>query len=160
MKAFTHYWKRGDNDQKAGTPLTHVASENFSARGVESGSAIYCVNVHDGALLLIGRMIVDRITNATEAASFTNTSPEFQDRAEHCICTREHGTLITFDREVPLEVAKKLRFESASGRETLAFKSDTQVDPQTVRSIRRLTPESADLLDHLLGGARESGVAG
>jgi hypothetical protein len=56
-----------------------------------------------------------------------------------------------FRRQVPLDMARQLRFNS-SDHPTLCFrtKNPNKLDPQTLRAIRELTPESAALLDELL----------
>src|SRR2546430_1274764 len=116
--AFTHYWIERVNREIEGEPLQHVASNDFRERGDSPGDSIFCVNQHDGKLFLIGRMRVDKITDANGATEFLGSQVGYAERTDHCVCSPVHGTPILFDRELPINVARQLRFETSAGNTT------------------------------------------
>jgi len=58
-----------------------------------------------------------------------------------------------FNLFVPLADVKRLRLGSGIGKPP-AFKSSQSLDPQAMRGVRRITPESAKILDGVLGSDR------
>jgi hypothetical protein len=148
--AFTHYWKADENAASEGEPLTHIASDTITSRGVKPGDFVFCFNVKSGKAYLIARMQVERITDATAAKEFLGCEVQFAERSEHCVCTPTHGTIIHFDRPLSLEIERQLRFDSPSGPVGLAFASEDEIDPQTLRPIRKLTADSATLLHAII----------
>ncbi len=138
---FTHGWQYAEaRKEPDGEPLGHAAGSRFSSRGIESGDFVYVVAVHRG------KMQVGKIVTKDEARRILGMEP--YDAPEHVIaraCTRARLT------EVPVTVAKDLRFISGSRKEGLTFREEDVLDPQTVRVIRELDAESASRLDELLG---------
>ena len=144
---FTHGWQYAEaRKEPDGEPLCHAAGSRFSSRGIESGDFVYVVAVHRGKLYVLGKMQVGKIVTKDEAHRILGVEP--YDAPEHVIasaCTRARLT------EVPVTVARELRFVSGSRKESLAFREEDVLDPQTVRVVRELDAESASRLDELLG---------
>lgn len=69
---------------------------------------------------------------------------------EHVIAVDGSASTQSSKRVIPIDVLRQLRFESPSGITALKWVSDTRLDQQTFRGVRRLTPESADLLESLI----------
>jgi hypothetical protein len=69
---------------------------------------------------------------------------------EHLIAATGTASTTSFLRVIPADMLKRLRFESASGETALKFVSETRLDQQTFRGVRRLTPASALELESLL----------
>lgn len=102
--------------------------------------------VHRGKLYVLGKMQVGKIVTKDEARRILSMEP--YDAPEHVIASACTRTRLT---EVPVTVAKELRFVSGSRTEGLTFREEDILDPQTVRVIRELDAESASRLDELLG---------
>ena len=62
------------------------------------------------------------------------------------------GTIEMFDREVPQDTVKELRFTSGGREVPPCFIDDGVLDRQAMRGVRELTSDSAARLDSLLGG--------
>ncbi len=144
---FTHGWQYAEaRKEPDGEPLGHAAGSRFTNRGIEPGDFVYVVAVHHGQLYVLGKMQVGKIVTKDEARHLLGKEP--YDAPEHLIASACTSARLT---EVPLAVAKELRFVSGSRKEGLAFREEDVLDPQTVRVIRELDAESASRLDELLG---------
>jgi hypothetical protein len=56
-----------------------------------------------------------------------------------------------FDRIIPLTIIKQIEFVSPIGEiKPPKFRAGDELDQQTLRGVRELTPESAALLDALI----------
>jgi hypothetical protein len=143
---YTYGWQYAEaRKEPEGEPLAHAAGSRFTSRGIEPGDVVYIVAVHKGGLHLLGKMAVGAIVGKDEARRALSAEP--YDAPEHliaCACTPTR--LVA----VPEEVARQLRFVSRSGSDSLAFREDGTLDPQTLRGIRELTGESSERLDGLL----------
>lgn len=148
---FTHGWQYAEvRKEREGEPLCHAAGSRFSSRGIEAGDFVYVVAVHGGKLYVLGKMQVGKIVSKDEARRILGMEP--YDASEHLIadaCTQARLT------EVPVTIAKELRFVNSSRKEGLAFRAADVLDPQTVRVVRELDAESASRLDELLGEMME-----
>ncbi len=144
---FTHGWQYTEARKEGnGEPLCHAAGSRFSSRGIKPGDFVYVVAVHRGELYLLGKMQVGKIVTKDEARHLLGVEP--YDAPEHVIasaCTEARLKV------VPVTVARVLRFVSGSRKESLAFRDEDVLDPQTVRVVRELDTESASRLDELLG---------
>ncbi len=145
---FTHYWKQGAviNPENPG----HTAGNMFKRSGVRPGDIIYIVTMHNGAAYLVARMVVNKIVSRKEARRLLPYEP--WDAKEHVFAYRGTTTVPKL-RRIPLKTARKLRFITAKGLSRLTYHSNDskKLDPQALRTIRRLAPESAVLLDKVLG---------
>lgn len=145
---FTYSWQYAEarKESERGGPLAHAAGSRFSSRGIDAGDFVYIVAVHRGQLYLLGKMQVGKIVSKDEARRIFGTEP--YDAPEHLIASACTSAQLT---EVPVAVAKELRFVGDSRKEALAFREEDILDPQTMRAIRELDPDSASRLDDLLG---------
>jgi hypothetical protein len=144
---FTQYWTkktwesvRKDDPAHA---LAYVAGSQFRERGVQPGDCIYVVTNLNGQMMLAGRMRVARITNLKEARRKLGCEP--WDAPDQVFGSE--GTITDFDRVVPNDIVRSLRFGPEGA--ALVF-ADARLDRQTLRAVRELTPNSARLLDELL----------
>lgn len=154
MASFTHYWAGGQCDyyysmDVEGEPLDHTAGNLFRQRGIADGDKIYVVNVRKGKLYLIGRLRVDKIVSTTEAERLLKTK-DLWEANEHVIALAGSATSKKFRNMIPLEVTKKLLFESGGKYKPLYFESEGVLDCQTLRGVRKLTDSSAILLEKFL----------
>jgi hypothetical protein len=159
-KYYTHYWSRAGCDYyckigEEGKLLKHTAGELFVERAVREGDFIYVVTIGEGILYLVARAEVLKIVSQKEAEILLGTH-DLWDATWHVIA--KSGTPQRFNRQVPLEMTKKLRFLSTGGHKPLKFISATELDRQTLRGVRYLTSASAAELDKLLEGMVESEI--
>jgi hypothetical protein len=144
---FTYSWQYAQAQKASeGRPLRHAAGSRFSKRGIEPGDFVYIVSVHQGSLYLLGKLQVGQIVSQNEARRILGTEP--YDAPEHLIASAGTWPQLI---EVPLALTKELRFISGPRKEGIAFRTEDRLDPQTMRMIRELDPESASRLDNLLG---------
>jgi hypothetical protein len=130
---------------------TDTAAGNvFANRGMKAGDVVYIVAVNSEKVYLIGRMKLKRIWRREE----WDDDPEryrsdLWDGNE--VIEGEDGTPLRFELTVPPNVLRELRFLDGKGREKgLDMSGDKLANPQSLRSVRRLTPLSARRLDRLL----------
>mgnify|MGYP007059444534 CR=1 FL=1 len=143
---FTSSWQFAEAKSRAtGQPLRYAAGSRFTQSEVGSGDTLYIVSVSKGQLYLLGKMEVDRIVSYEEAEQILDEKPF--DAPEHVFARRCTATRLTL---APLEITQTLRFISASNRDSLYFTDEGVLSGQTLRVVRRLTPESAALLDGIL----------
>ncbi|MCE9564044.1 MAG: hypothetical protein K8U57_18530 [Planctomycetes bacterium] len=152
MPAFTYQWTnqcRLNMLEDEGNPLSISAGNNFSRRNVEPGDFVYVIGTWQGPVYLIGRMRVRRIWQRGEweahhAATNLWAGDEIIEGVE--------GTPMRMEFPIPPSVLRLLRFVGPKGEENeLAMTPEgTLDDPQCIRSVRRLTTASAELLDGLL----------
>jgi hypothetical protein len=144
---FTYGWQYAEARKEAeGEPLDHTGGSRFSSRGIKPGDFVYVVAVRRGQLYLVGKMEVGKIVSKDEARRILGAEP--YDAPEHLIARNSTPVRLT---EVPVAVAKELRFISSSRTEGLAFREEEVLDPQAVRVIRELDAESAKRLDEFVG---------
>ena len=139
--AFTHYWSESSTFEE-GAIFDHTAGNRFVPSGVTSGDRVFGISVRRGVPILVGRMIVSGSPVSFDEACELLPYPPWE-ADEHLIALEGSASLQLSTREIPIEILRELRFESASGVTALKFVSDTRLDRQTFRGFRRLTPESA-----------------
>lgn len=116
-------------------------------RGAGVGDSIYWLNIRNGLLYVITAVRVGRIL------SYNDFSKQYgQDLADGW----PHGKLFyiasqaaafSLSREVTPEDAGGIRFESVNDRLKFSPANSDNLDPQTLRASRVLTPDSALILD-------------
>lgn len=152
MTAFTYQWTnrcRLAMLAEEGRPLGLAAGDAFVARGVAAGDRVYVVAVNAGKLHLIGRMRVARVCSRSEWEA-ANSAADLWPGEEVLVGTA--GTPMRFHRTLPTAVLRQLRFQDRKGKvKPLNVDEHGWFDPQAVRSVRRLTPAAAGLLDAQLG---------
>ena len=144
---YTHYWSSTlQRPDEEGTPCCHTAGSGFKKKGITTGDRIYIVTVRHGQLNLIGAFTVaEQPISYEEACQRLPYNP--WKAPEHLIARPGSETPISYSRTIPLETAKRLRFDSSGGEKALKFISANIIDKQTLRGIRRLTDASAWLLE-------------
>lgn len=153
MASYTHYWTNTTCENALaigndGKPLNHTAGNMF--RKVEKGDHVYVVTVLGGQLHLIGKMTVSKIANSDAEAARLLGTDNLWSADRHLIATNGECTRQVVGRKVPLDVAKKLTFESPDGPRSLKFTSSGALDQQTLRGVRKLTRSSVELLNSVL----------
>jgi hypothetical protein len=149
MTAYLQTWKDGAETARSreGRPLDHAASEQYAGMGVEIGDVLYVAYLERGMLHLVGRLPIAEIVDQRRAeelfdapvwrASFHAVGPD--------------GDPMAFGLVVPDDVIERLRFSRASGEPSRLERSfDGSISGQSLQRIRRLTPDSAALLDEVL----------
>src|ERR1051326_7119582 len=124
-RAFTHYWKNATWDaeqESVGGILDHAASNQFSTRGVSSGDAIYVIAVRSGDLLLGGRLDVKQVISQEEAERVLGRS--LWDAREHVVGETSTAEPIAFDRVIPRDVVRQLRFVGETEEVGAVFEAD------------------------------------
>jgi hypothetical protein len=144
-RAFTHYWKNTTwkGHEVGGEALGHTASNEFRASKVRPGDRIFIVTNIEGVLHLGGALPVDKVVGQREANRIFGE--KVWTATDHAI---GRGAQPFYKKlRVPLRTAKALRF---AGDKPLVFKTAGKLDQQTLRGVRELTLESAEMLDELL----------
>jgi len=154
--AFTIYWgAKGWQGYGPGDPLQGAGGSNFLGK-VGSGDRVYATNIAGGVLRLLGAFTVGRVTEASEGRppSVTWDAKEY--------LWPEVGTATGFAfRELPLELVSSLRFDGGADRVAMDRHAPGQVERNAMREVRRLSPESAQVLENILGtNAVAPGIAG
>jgi hypothetical protein len=140
---YVYYWKPSTVDHNLSSgPLEHIAGDQLDPGRINAGDTIWIATARKGVLLLVGRIIVGRIIKGQKAAEqFLRTSNLWV--AEFHIVA-QHGTEENL-QEVNIEdIAALLRFQSPSA-DCLTV-TNGRVNAQQLQSLRKLTPESAALL--------------
>jgi hypothetical protein len=147
MADLLQYWrpKIADWHLKMGGPLNHTAGEQI--RRVKPGDTIWVVTAVEGHLTLLGRFLVDVVTDMNEAQRLLKDD-DLWPASYHAIAAEGEAEEL---REVDLRrVCEKLRFVSNTGRDRLLL-VDGAVRPQQLQVMRILTPESAVMLEREWG---------
>jgi hypothetical protein len=63
---------------------------------------------------------------------------------------KREGTRLNLHLGLDAELAKRIRFITKQGVSAYTFVTETELDTQTTRGVRELTPESAILLDRII----------
>ena len=163
---FTQQWRREtwESHERLGLasePLSHTAGNQFYDADVQPDDRVYVVGLRDGALIVIGRMIVasrgDIIRGETrlecvftqqEAEAHMQSDLGLWEADDHLIA-RPGSRLVPmrFDRILPMSEARGLVFESADDWSILLAEPSGKLSGQTLRTVRALTEESAHRLD-------------
>jgi hypothetical protein len=151
---YTHYWNNetfyANKEIDPTGPMEHTAGNLFRARGVTTGDYVYVVTALEGKLYLIGRMEVGEILNYREARKKLSFEPwEAEDQV---LALPGTATPTSYERRVPDDITASLRFYTSSKRtpSPLKFVRPGRLDQQTLRGVREMTPDSADLLEKVL----------
>jgi len=148
---YTHCWKSTIQRTDAeGALLCHDAGRGFKKKGITTGDRIYIVTVSQGQPYLIAAFTVaEPPISYDEACQRLSNNLWNEDDPDHLIAQPGSETPMRFKRAIPLEMARRLRFYSPEGEKALKFISENAIDKQTLRGVRRLTADSAGLLDTL-----------
>jgi len=144
MKEYTYYWRSNDWHELQGGKIRHVAGKGLRRKGLEIGDRIYVVTNLDGEMYLGGSLDVAQVVDRTEARRLLGRDVGVAgDYAIAATAQDFHA-----DLRVPLRVTRALRFRPEN--KSLLLKGE-RLDQLTLRGLRELTPDSAALLDDLLG---------
>jgi hypothetical protein len=141
------FWRADVNPELA--PFDLSGSNQYSQRGVSAGDTVFVVSVKKGQLHLGGRMIVREIVSHEVAAALAG-SDELFDASEWIVARDGTGSPLALGRRLEPAATRRLRFRSSSGVRGLKFKSHSNLDEQTLRGVRELSPESARILDWIV----------
>jgi len=131
------------------TPLDHSACNQFVSRGVSHGDTLYVASSLHGKMVLVARFVVDDIVSQRTAER--RLRHKLWTAAEHAMAIPGTGARPRIDRFVDDSIVASLRFIMADGSEKPPLiHADGRLDQQTLRSLRRLSPASAKLLDSIL----------
>jgi hypothetical protein len=148
---WTHYWTQPCLEAhrgQAGIELIHTAGNQFRIRGVSDGDFVYCLSAVAGSVILIARIkIHDKIRSQQEADEYFG-EPVWT-ATDHLIALPGNGSIQDYDREVPMNVLRNLRFITQKGETKIKFQGDG-IDQQALRQVRQLTVMSARLLDKII----------
>ncbi|MFO0798325.1 MAG: hypothetical protein U0804_12680 [Gemmataceae bacterium] len=151
MAAFTYLWTnecRINMLDDEGEPLDIMAGSVFIKRGVRPGDFVYVVTVWKAKVYLIGRTTVKQVWGRDKWDARHDT-PYLWEGEE--VVEGVEGTPMRMHFTLKPSVLRQLRFLDSKGRERpLAMTGNELDNAQCLRSVRRLSPASADLLDGLL----------
>jgi hypothetical protein len=144
---FTYCWQHSEMLRyRDGEPIGLAYGSQFARRGVCPGDEVYIVSVHAGRVYLLGKMLIRAVTHsADDCRRWAGVDP--QPAAEYLIA--EACTPARLVR-LPAELAGSLRFVRGKTTVGLTFRGEALVDRQSLRSVRRLSADSAAVLDGLL----------
>jgi TPR repeat protein len=149
---FTHYWTNETwkiSEEGNGQLLGELYSTQFVNRGVAAGDFIYPVTVIKGELYLLAKMEAEAVCDGKTGAKRLGEDPDdFYD--DLYIAFPRQSTLMNFQARVPAEITRKLTFVSGNRPSSLVFLASGGLDQQTLRGVRELTPQAAEMLDQLL----------
>lgn len=152
MADFTTYWQAPQVMNNRGTLLDHTSGQRL--QDVKPGDTIWPVHVRDGELFIVGRVRVEKMTDQAGAERLLKR--RFWDAPYHAISQKAKAETC---RLVALgEDTWKLTFISESSP-TLVPKRG-KVDAQQVRNPRKLTPESAAILNGIWESCEKVSVEG
>ena len=142
-------WTEGVKSAKenAGAPLSWAGSSQYPGLDIQPGDRLFIVYLDEnGYLNLIGRLLVSELIDRRKAVR--RRGPEIWPASHYAFARRGEADRRVFDRPVPADIVRRLRFRQANGKLT-ALKADRggAVNGQRLQRIRRLTTESEALLD-------------
>lgn len=148
--AYTHYWSGSTlKPESEGLPFSHTAGNLFVRSGVTVGDRVFGITVRKGTPLLIGGMTLSRPPITYEEAQKLLPYEPWEAN-EHLIAERSTASSMSCNRVIPWDVVRRLRFDTSNGEIALKFLTNTQLDHQTLRGVRKLTQASAAELERLL----------
>jgi len=124
----------------------------ISSRRRTSNQAIaYVISFIACDLYFVGRLTVDRIVSESEAYAILQPSYDLWEADEHVIGVPGSSTKFHFELVVPPAKVAAIEFIDAKD----SFKSPRlnkhgDVDPQTFRGVREISPATAKVFDRLL----------
>lgn len=146
--AFTIYWgANGWDGYGRGDPLRGAGGTDFIGK-VSPGDRVYATNIAGGVLRLLGAFTVGKVTVASEGRPLGVT----WEAREYLWPEGGSATEFAF-RELPLDLVSSLRFDGGAHRVAMDRHAPGRVERNAMRTVRRLTPDSAQLLEQALSTA-------
>jgi len=145
---FTAYWKNDSwtRELQRGATLNHTAANNFRSKGVAPGDVVYIVTVLKGELYVGGKIVVERVVSQKQAEEAI-LGENLWNAVDHLIAV-PGATAPLRPIQASSSVARRILFTTGKG---LLYRKG-KIDEQTLRGVRELTPESAGLLNEVIGG--------
>lgn len=145
--AYTIYWtKKGAENVGQGNILSVAGGTDFKKK-MKPGDRIYVTNISEGQMYLLGAFSIGKIWQKEMQGKPVGA---IWDAPEYLVAEAGSASQLKY-RVVPTHVVKALRFRTDRMGETcVTFNTDNLIDGQALRSIRRLTPASGDLLEGFL----------
>lgn len=141
-RVFARYYADLEKLTVSDSPLISLWSNHL--KRVTAGDHLWIICVIDGEIFLSGHLLVDKVLNPNKAKQRQGASDLHPDKY-NAVSLSENAELM--QSRCLTEVAAYLRFLSSSGKDRLRFKEDGKLVPQQLRTMRELTPESADILE-------------
>lgn len=142
MADYLTYWRYGTAASQPEGLIDHAASEQFGE--VEPGDVLWIVTFNKGTLYLVGRLEVGQVVDQETAAKHFGWEEDIWEATYHVIAAQN-----TSAPKVLLDltgVALRLSFR---GKVT---QLPTHFTWQSFRAKRKLTPDSAELVDEFWRG--------
>ena len=137
---YLSYWRSDTIDQLPDPfVLSHGASNQYYR--VSKGDTVWIVTVRDGEVQLVGNIQVDLVTTYDEAKIRLGTDNLWP--AKYHIFSTKEEVMTSCDLSIS-DIADQLRFDDDNDR---LYPDNGLVDPEQLRVMRPLTPESALLLN-------------
>ena len=150
--AFTIYWTpQGWKGVTENHPLYGAAGTGFEGK-ISPGDRVFITNVLAGKLRLLGAFNVDRVLNTARDGKPTEAA---WDAPEYRIAQAGSATHLQVI-ELTDDAVKATNF--SVGKPSVTARPTGAVDGQTMSAIRKLAPNSADMLDALLAAPDSSTV--
>lgn len=154
--AYTYYWNAEELERQAEglndgvhTPLDYTGGSGFEKAHISAGATLYVLNWNEGELRVLGRMEVGALVDRAQVERELGGA---YDAPEHLKAKPGTATPIVLDATVPPDLLDDIVFIPANGEPTGPKRNPKgQIEPQTFRNVRRVTDETADLFDVLLG---------
>jgi predicted HNH restriction endonuclease len=146
-RSYLTYWKPHNIDWQnpGGIVLDHSAGDQL--RKVMPSDRLYIISYRDGVYYLLGRMVVEEITNQARAAKLLGRKPEDLWESDHHVVA---STPVMRAVAIPFtEILKNLELKSP--HKIGPLKGPNSV--QSFRVMRELTNSSMSVLDALLADA-------
>ncbi|HEV2950111.1 MAG TPA: HNH endonuclease signature motif containing protein, partial [Gemmataceae bacterium] len=158
MKGTTRYfaqlWRKDtyqrQEGMRASDPLMHHTGGTKFRKRVTLGDFIYVWSLIDHKIYVVGRMQIGRLGSQEDADKLYERGA--WKAPEHVFAQRGTETPLRFDLTIPSKSINQIRFLNVKGEQTdLKYNSAGRLEPQCFRGLRELTPQTARLLDSILG---------
>jgi len=144
----TVYWTQdGWAGLEVGDRIERAGSNQFSSRRVAAGDDLYFVNLFQGEVRLLGALTVGEVIGRKEAER--RFGKDIWDADEFAVAAPNSARPFAF-RSVPGDIVSRLRFVSGEKEQGVRRNASGGINEQTLRGVRVLTKESAELLETLL----------
>ncbi|MDX2177385.1 MAG: HNH endonuclease [Candidatus Sumerlaeia bacterium] len=156
MRCWIYGWRfdeLGANAGSEGLPTDLSFGTSFRKRGVAIGDRVYIVANGHGELYLAGRFEVQRIAVGRE--QFREVLGEEFESAygQEMIYGGDTGTPLSLGRRIDSALLRDLHFGGPGAEKPLVFNPNGKLDPQTIRGLRELPPETAEFFDRVLAAS-------
>lgn len=156
-KNFLVYWRPSTADAhfRLNIPLDHAGSEQFDDR-VQTGDTLWIATARKGDLFLLGRLIVGAGPMTRAEAQRQLQRSNLWPSTRHVIAAA--GSSVALQHIALNGVAPDLTFRSERAPRLRII--GRRVNPQSLQTMRELTPESVALLSGIWHHAGQGAMAG